>query len=62
MLHFVAAQSFQKNEFEVLDVQIFYALFNFEPRVVPAAENYVELFKNSYFTDVPTLIGVKTIF
>ena len=32
-------------------------LLNFEPRVVPAAENYFELFKNSNFTDVPTLIG-----
>ena len=55
--------SFEKNEFEVLDVQIFYALLNFEPGVVPAAENYVELFKNSYFTDVPTLMGdLKTFF
>ena len=32
-------------------------LLNFEPGLVPAAENYFELFKNSSFTDVPTLIG-----
>ena len=32
-------------------------LLNFEPGVVPATENYFELFKSSYFTDVPTLIG-----
>ena len=38
-------------------------LLNFEPGVVPATENYFELFKNSYFTDVPTLIGdLKTFF
>ena len=38
-------------------------LLNFELVVVPAAENYFELFKNSYFTDVPTLIGdLKTCF
>ena len=38
-------------------------LLNFELGVVPAAENYFELFKNSYFTDVPTLIGdLKTFF
>ena len=43
--------------------RFFYALFNFEPGVVPATENYVELFKNSYFTDVPTLTGdLKTFF
>ena len=37
--------------------RFFYVLLNFEPGVVPAAENYFELFKNSYFTDVPTLFG-----
>ena len=38
-------------------------LLNFELGVVPAAENYFELFKNSYFTDVPTLIGdLKSFF
>ena len=37
-------------------------LLNVEPGVVPAIENYFELFKN-YFTDVPTLIGdLKTFF
>ena len=41
----------------------FYVLLNFEPGVVPAAEYYFELFRNSYFTDVPTLIGdLKTFF
>ena len=38
-------------------------LLNFERGVVPATENYFELFKNSYFTDVPTLIqDLKTFF
>ena len=32
-------------------------LLNFELGVVPATENYFELFKKSHFTDVPTLIG-----
>ena len=37
--------------------------FNFEPGVVPAAENYFELFKISYFTDVPTFTrDLKTFF
>ena len=41
----------------------FYVLHNFEPGVVPAAENYFDLFKNSYFTDFPTLIeDLKTFF
>ena len=35
----------------------FLGVTQLEPGVVPAAENYVELFKNSYFTDVPTLMG-----
>ena len=46
---------FEKNEFEVVDVQIFNVLLNFEPGVVPAAENYFELLKKFHFTDVPTL-------
>ena len=34
-----------------------------EPGVVTATENYFELFKISYFTDVPSLIGdLKTFF
>ena len=38
-------------------------LLNFEPGVAPAAENYFELFKNSYFTDAPSLTGdLKTFF
>ena len=34
----------------------FFMLLNFELGVFPATENYFELFKNSYFTDVPTLM------
>ena len=38
-------------------------LLNIKPGVVPATENCFELFKISYFTDVPTLIGdLKTFF
>ena len=60
--HFIASFQVEKNEL-VFDVQIFYVLLNFEPGVVPAAENYFELFKNSFFTDVPALIGdLKTFF
>ena len=38
-------------------------LLNVEPGVVAATENYFELFKTFYFTDVPILIGdLKTFF
>ena len=51
------AQVLRKMNLKFWMFRFFYVLLNFEPGVVPAAENYFELFKNSYFTDVPTLFG-----